>query len=319
MEISIVDGFTLNPGDLNWDEIAELGELKIYDRTKPDEIIERCQNSEIILTNKVPIDAEAINNLPNLKYIGVTATGYNIIDIEAAKERGIVVTNVPGYSTESVVQLTFALLTELCHRVQKHSDAVSSGKWSSSLDFSFWDYPLIELSGKTMGVIGFGGIGQRVADVAEAFGMKVIAHSRTETDQSKRKNFEWVDLDGLFSRADVISIHSPLTTKTEGLVNKDRLKTMKPSAFIINTARGPIIVEEDLAWALNNGVIAGAGLDVLSQEPPKGDNPLLQAKNCIITPHIAWASVEARKRLMGMIVENIKAYLAGSPIHVVNS
>lgn len=319
MEISIVDGFTLNPGDLNWDEIAELGELKIYDRTKPDEIIERCQNSEIILTNKVPIDAEAINNLPNLKYIGVTATGYNIIDIEAAKERGIVVTNVPGYSTESVVQLTFALLTELCHRVQMHSDAVSSGKWSSSLDFSFWDYPLIELSGKTMGVIGFGGIGQRVADVAEAFGMKVIAHSRTETDQSKRKNFEWVDLDGLFSRADVISIHSPLTSKTEGLVNKDRLKTMKPSAFIINTARGPIIVEEDLAWALNNGVIAGAGLDVLSQEPPKGDNPLLQAKNCIITPHIAWASVEARKRLMGMIVENIKAYLAGSPIHVVNS
>ena len=293
--------------------------MKIYDRTKPDEIIERCQSSEIILTNKVPIDAEAIKKLPNLKYIGVTATGYNIIDIEAAKERGVIVTNVPGYSTESVVQLTFALLTELCHRVQKHSDAVINGKWSSSLDFSFWDYPLIELSGKTMGIIGFGGIGQRVADVAGAFGMKVIAHSRTETDQSKRMNFEWVDLDGLFSRADVISIHSPLTTKTEGLVNKDRLKTMKPSAFVINTARGPIIVEEDLAWALNNGVIAGAGLDVLSQEPPKGDNPLLQAKNCIITPHIAWASVEARKRLMDTIVENIKAYLAGSPTHVVNN
>ncbi len=318
MKIIVLDGCTLNPGDLSWDGLKQLGEVVVYDRTPTDKIIERCKGADVLLTNKVSIGEKEINSLPDLKYIGVTATGYNIIAIEAAKKRGITVCNVPGYSTPSVVQLTFALLLELCLHVQRHSDAVTDGKWSRSLDFSFWDYPLIELSGKTMGIIGFGTIGQQVADVATAFGMNVIGASRTHSNQSQRKNFKWAEIPDLLKESDVVSIHSPLTPQTEGLINKESLKSMKASAFLLNTARGPIIVEEDLASALNEGVIAGAGIDVLSLEPPAKDNPLFNAKNCIITPHIAWATIESRTRLLQIATDNLSAFKKGNPVNVVN-
>ncbi|MFC3196417.1 D-2-hydroxyacid dehydrogenase [Parapedobacter deserti] len=319
MNIIVLDGYTLNPGDLSWDTLARYGELTVYDRTPVDQIISRANGAQMVLTNKVPMDAETLKELPDLKYIGVLATGYNIIDTEQAKKQGIVATNVPGYSTASVVQLTFALLLELCHHVQRHSDAVLAGKWSRSPDFCFWDYPLIELSGKTLGIIGFGDIGQRVADVATAFGMEVLGHSRTKTDQSHRKNFRWAGLNELLEHSDVVSIHCPLTSETKGLINSDTLSKMKPSAFLLNTARGPLVVEADLAAALNNGEIAGAGLDVLSAEPPTADNPLISAKNCLITPHIAWATAEARSRLLDTAAANVGAYLGGNPVNVVNS
>lgn len=318
MKIVILDGYALNPGDLSWEGLQQLGELTVYDRTPVDKVVERALGAQIVITNKTPIGEKEINQLPDLKYIGVIATGYNVIDIEVAKKKGILVTNVPGYSTASVVQLTFALLLELCLHVQRHSDSVMGGKWARSLDFSFWDYPLVELSGKTMGIIGFGGIGQAVADVATAFGMNIIGNSRTQTDQSNRKNFKWANVPELLKEADVISIHCPLTPETEALINKDSLKTMKPSAFLINTARGPIIVEQDLADALNNGVIAGAGIDVLSVEPPTEGNPLFNAKNCLITPHIAWATIEARSRLMEIAVNNLSSFMKGTPINIVN-
>ena len=319
MKIIVLDGCTLNPGDLSWEGLEQLGEVVVYDRTPTDKIVERCKGAEVLLTNKVTIGEKEIESLPDLKYIGVTATGYNIIAIEAAKKRGITVCNVPGYSTPSVVQLTFALLLELCLRVQRHSDVVKDGKWSRSLDFSFWDYPLMELSGKTMGIIGFGTIGQQVADVATAFGMKIIGASRTHSDQSHRKNFKWAEVSDLLKESDVVSIHSPLTPQTEGLINKKSLQSMKSSAFLLNTARGPIIVEEDLAAALNEGVIAGAGIDVLSVEPPKKDNPLFKAKNCLITPHIAWATIESRTRLLQIATDNLSAFKKGSPVNVVNA
>lgn len=318
MKIIVLDGCTLNPGDLSWDGLKQLGEVVVYDRTPTDKIVERCKGADVLLTNKVSIGEKEINSLPDLKYIGVTATGYNIIAIEAAKKRGITVCNVPGYSTPSVVQLTFALLLELCLHVQHHSDVVKDGKWSRSLDFSFWDYPLIELSGKTIGIIGFGTIGQQVADVATAFGMNVIGASRTHSDQSQRKNFKWAEIPELLKESDVVSIHSPLTPQTEGLINKESLQTMKASAFLLNTARGPIIVEEDLASALNEGVIAGAGIDVLSVEPPAKDNPLFNAKNCIITPHIAWATIESRTRLLQIAIDNLSAFKNGNAVNVVN-
>ena len=318
MKIVILDGYPLNSGDLSWEGFQQLGEVVIYDRTPNDKVVERAQGAEIVITNKVQIGRNEIENLPSLKYIGVIATGYNIIDTEFAKQKGIVVTNVPGYSTASVVQLTFALLLELCLHVQRHSDSVREGKWARSLDFSFWDYPLIELSGKTLGIIGFGTIGQQVADVATAFGMNVIGNSRRQTDQSHRKNFKWMDVPELLTQSDVVSLHCPLTPETEGLVNSRSLKTMKNSAFLINTARGPIVNEQDLSDALNNGIIGGAGIDVLSVEPPEKDNPLFSAKNCIITPHIAWATIEARGRAMGVAVDNLSAFLGGKSTNVVN-
>jgi len=318
MKIVVLDGYALNPGDLSWENLKQLGNLTVYERTPADQVYERANGAEIIFTNKTPVPAEVINKLTSLKYIGVLATGYNIVDTEAAKQKGVLVTNVPGYGTASVVQLTIALLLELCLRVQHHSDAVMDGKWARSRDWSFWDYPLIELSGKTIGIIGFGHIGQGVAGIATAFGMKVIAHSRTQTDQSHRNNFRWVSIPELFETADVISIHCPLTPETKGLINKDSLNKMKRSAFLLNTSRGPIIVDEDLAGALNNDIIAGAGIDVLSVEPPPGDNPLFKAKNCIITPHMAWATKESRTRLMTGVVNNLAAFLAGNPINVVN-
>jgi len=318
MNIVVLDGYVLNPGDLSWSEMERMGKLAVYDRTPVEQIYERAKDAAIVLTNKTPISAQLINQIPSLKYIGVLATGYNVVDIEAARQKGVLVTNVPGYGTKSVVQLTFALLLELCLHVQLHSDAVMKGKWARAADWCFWDYPLIELAGKTLGIIGFGAIGQQVADVATAFDMTVIASSRTKTDQSHRKNFKWTSLEELLPSSDVISIHAPLTTETRGLINKESLSKMKSTAFLLNTSRGPIIIDQDLADALNQNVIAGAGIDVLSVEPPPEGNPLFKAKNCLITPHIAWATKEARTRLMNSVVNNVSAFISGKPINVVN-
>jgi len=318
MKIVVLDGYALNPGDLSWEHLRKLGDLTVYERTPADHVYERAKDADIIFTNKTPVPGEVINKLLALKYIGVLATGYNIVDTAAAKQKGVLVTNEPGYGTDSVVQMTIALLLELCLRVQRHSDAVMDGKWARSHDWSFWDYPLVELSGKTIGIIGFGNIGRGVADIATAFGMNVIAHSRTQTDQSQRKNFRWVSVPQLFETADVISIHCPLKPETKGLINSESLNKMKRSSFLLNTSRGPIVIDEDLAEALNSDIIAGAGIDVLSVEPPPADNPLFKAKNCIITPHMAWATKESRTRLMTSVVKNLAAFLAGNPINVVN-
>ena len=318
MKIVVLDGYTLNPGDLSWDALKQLGELVVYDRTAADKVVERAAGAEIIFTNKTPVSEDTLNQLPSLKFIGVLATGFNIVNTVVAKARGVIVANVPGYGTTSVVQMTFALLLELCHHVQRHSDTVMDGKWSSSADWCYWDFPLVELSGKTIGIIGFGRIGQQVGDVATAFGMNIIGNSRTQTDQSRRKNFKWASIPELLKQSDVVSIHCPLFPETKGLINKESLKWMKKSSFLLNTSRGPIIVDEDLADALNNDLIAGAGIDVLSVEPPSKDNPLFKAKNCIITPHIAWATKEARARLMNITVKNLAAFLNGNPVNVVN-
>ena len=319
MKIVVLDGYTLNPGDLSWEGLKKIGDVTVYDRTPEDKIVERAAEAEVIYTNKTPLNGAVLKQLKSLKFIGVLATGYNVVDTDAARDCGIVVTNIPNYGTNSVVQMTFALLLELCHHVQRHSDSVMQGNWSRSADFCFWDYPLVELSGKTMGIIGFGNIGSKVADIATVFGMNIIANSKPETDESHRKNFKWADVAQLLEQSDVVSIHCPLFPDTKGLINKENLKLMKTSAFLLNTSRGPIVVDEDLAEALNNGWIAGAGIDVLSVEPPSRDNPLFTAKNCIITPHIAWATKEARTRLMDIAVNNLSAFVEGKPINVVNS
>jgi glycerate dehydrogenase len=318
MKIVVLDGHALNPGDLNWDAIEKFGKLTVHDRTAPFQMLERAANAEVLLTNKTPVRAEIINQLPKLKFIGVLATGYNIIDTEAATKKGVVVSNIPDYGSYSVAQLTFALLLELCHHVQAHSDTVHEGKWARSLDWCYWDYPLVELFGKTIGIIGFGSIGQKVGDMATAFGMNIIGAARNRSDQASRKNFEWAEIPDLLERADVVSIHCPLTPETKGLINSKSLASMKRSAFLLNTSRGPIVVDEQLAEALNKNVIAGAGIDVLSVEPPPGTNPLFKARNCIITPHIAWATKEARARLMDMAVKNLEAFVRKQPINVVN-
>jgi glycerate dehydrogenase len=320
MKIVILDGHTLNPGDLSWDEWQQYGEVVVYPRTPVDATVirERCAGANALITNKFPLTAETLEALPSVKYIGVTATGYNIVDVAAAKRLGIVVTNVPSYGTASVVQMTFALLLELTLNVRRHSDAVMEGRWSQSPDFCFWDYPLVELAGKTMGIIGMGHIGSRVADVATAFGMEIIGNSRTRTDQSTRHNFTWSPIPGLLERSDVVSIHCPLFPETRNLIDKEALNRMKRTAFLLNTSRGPIVVERDLAEALNEGRIAGAGLDVLSTEPPVGGSPLFGARNCIITPHISWATQEARGRLMFGALANLAAFIAGDPMNKVN-
>ena len=313
MKIVVLDGYAMNPGDLSWSDLEKLGDLTVYDRTPPELIAERAAEAEAVFTNKTVLDETVLSGLPDLKYIGVLATGYNVVDVRYAIKKGIIVTNVPGYSTRSVVQLTFALLLELCSRVQRHSDSVFDGDWVRSKDYSYWNFPLLELAGKTIGIIGFGSIGSKTADVAAAFGMNVIAASRTITDQSHRSNFKWVSMDELLAQADVVSLHSPLVAETLEIINEQSLAKMKRSAFLINTSRGPLINELDLANALNNETIAGAGLDVLSIEPPKADNPLFKAKNCIITPHIAWATIEARTRLMDAAVRNFASFLDGKP------
>jgi len=318
-KIVVLDGYTINPGDLSWDELKKMGDVKVYDRTPDDKIVERSEGAEVLLTNKTLLGESVFKDLPNLKYIGVLATGYNVVDIEAAGKYDITITNIPAYGTESVAQMTFALLLELCIHVQRHSDSVMSGKWTNSIDFCYWDYPLIELSGKTIGIIGFGNIGQKVGDIATAFGMNILGTDKVRTDQSLRKNFRWVEIAELLSLSDAVSIHCPLFPETKGLINRESLHTMKNSAYLINTSRGPIVNDADLAEALNAGIIAGAGLDVLSVEPPSADNPLLNARNCIITPHIAWATYEARKRLINIAVQNLKAFTEGKSINVINN
>ena len=317
MNIVVLDGYTLNPGDLSWDALKQLGSCTIHDRTPPELVLERAREAEVILTNKVVLDRETILALPRLKYLGVLATGYNVVDAAAAKERGIPVANVPDYGTPSVAQHTFALLLELTQRAGHHGQTVRDGRWAASADFCYWDSPLVELHGLTFGVIGFGKIGQAVARLALAFGMKVLVHSRRRPSDLPT-SCEWMELDALLVRSDVVSLHCPLTPETQQFINAERLALMKPTVFLLNTSRGPLLDELAVAAALNANRIAGAGLDVLSIEPPSAHNPLLTAKNCLITPHIAWASRAARARLLDIAVENIRAFATGTPRHVVN-
>jgi len=318
MKIVILDGYTLNPGDMSWNGMEQLGELVVYDRTPAEKTIERIGDAEIILTNKVHLTKEILQKTPSVKYIGVIATGYNVVDTTAAKELGIIVTNVPAYSTNSVAQLVFAIILELCHHVGEHNRAVHNGAWANSVDFTFWNYPLIELAGKTLGIIGFGGIGKAAARIAEAFGMKVIVYNRTKRLELETDQIKFVELEEVLSQSDFISLHCPLTDQTKGLINKDTIAKMKEGTFLINTSRGPVLVEQDVADALNSGKLAGAGVDVVSIEPISENNPLLKAKNCIITPHFAWAPLEARTRLMNTLIKNIKAFLDNKPVNVVN-
>lgn len=317
MNIVVLDGYTLNPGDLSWDELKAMGFCEIFDRTQPGEVAARAANAEIVITNKAIVHRPQIEALPKLKYIGVTATGYNVVDIDAAKERGIVVCNVPLYGTRSVAQHTFALLLELTQHVGHHAQSVRDGRWVRSVDWCYWDKPLIELDGLTMGIVGYGRIGQATARLAEAFGMKVLT-TPSSSGKPREPQVGVVSLDQLFSESDVVSLHCPLTPETKHLVNAQRLALMKPTAFLLNTSRGPLIDEAALADALNFGRIAAAALDVLSTEPPSSDNPLLTAKNCLITPHNAWAMRAARARLMKTSVDNVRAFLAGTPQNVVS-
>lgn len=318
-KIVVLDGYTLNPGDLTWDGFKKFGEIEVHDRTPAEKVVERAKGAQFVLTNKTPLSGEALKQLPDLRYIGVLATGYNIVDVEAAKQRKIPVSNIPTYGTASVAQHAFALILELALQVKLHSDAVRAGEWSNCKDWCFWKTPLVELEGKTLGVIGFGRIGRRVAGVGHALGMKIIANDLVQKNPPPYDGFRWGNIDQVLAESDVVTLHCLLTAETEGMIDAKRLRTMKRSAFLINASRGPLIVDKDLADALNEGVIAGAGLDVLSVEPPKPDNPLLKAKNCILTPHIAWASKEARGRLMNMAVENLEAFVKGRPQNVVNS
>jgi len=317
MNIVVLDGHTLNPGDLSWEDLEKLGPCVVHARTPAGEVIARAAEAQAVITNKVQFSRETISALPKLRYIGVTATGYNIIDVAAAKARGVTVTNVPAYGTRSVAQHTFALLLELTQHAGLHSESARSGGWARSPDWCYWERPLVELDGLTMGIVGFGRIGRAVAELAQAFGMKVIAAVSPRAKEHPH-NVSVVELDYLFSTSDVVSLHCPLTEETKHLVNAARLARMKPTAFLLNTSRGPLIDEAALAGALNSGRIAGAGLDVLSAEPPPADHPLLAAKNCIVTPHIAWATRAARERLMHAAVENLKAFLAGKPQNVVS-
>jgi len=316
MRLVILDGHTLNPGDLSWREIESLADVTAFDRTPAAQVVERLRDADAALSNKVHLDADVFAGCPKLKYVGVTATGYNIIDLAAAKKAGATVTNVPGYSTNSVAQVVFALLLEITNRTGHHAARVAEGAWTRCPDFSFWDFPLLELKDLTIGIVGFGEIGQAVGRIAHAFGMKVIYNTRTKKPFGEFPA-EYVALPELFQRADVVTLHCPLTPENKGLVAWPLLQTMKPSAILINTARGPLLNEADVARALNEKVISAAGLDVLSAEPPPADNPLLTAPNCWILPHVGWASVAARKRLMHEIAENLRAYAAGRARNVV--
>ncbi len=320
MKIVVLDGHTENPGDLSWAELESMGELFVYERTPVDdtaEIIRRIADCEVVITNKTPLSAHTINACPNIRYIGLLSTGYNIADAKAARARNIPITNIPAYSTAAVAQFTAALLLELCHHVGHHNSAVKEGRWSACADFCFWDTPLTELAGKTMGIIGFGRIGMATAAIARALGMQVLAYNRSTTDEGKALA-TYVDIDTLYAKSDVISLHIPLFPETEGMINKDAISKMKKGALLINTARGALVNEQDLADALKSGKLAGAGLDVMAQEPPPPDSPLLNVDNCIITPHIAWASHESRARLMGIAAQNLRSFLDGTPQNVVN-
>jgi glycerate dehydrogenase len=315
MHIVVLDGFTLNPGDLSWDELAGLGTYEIFDRTAAAEVLARARNAQALLTNKTVLGRGHLDELPELKYIGVLATGTNVVDVAAARERGIVVTNVPAYGTSSVAQATMALLLELTNHVGHHAQTVRDGRWSTNPDWCYWDHPLLELEGLTIGIVGFGRIGSAVARLARAFGMDVLALDSARTDLP-----EWaksVDAATLFRTSDIVSLHCPLTEQTRNLVNAERLAFMKPTALLLNTSRGPLVDEQALAEALNRGQIAGAGLDVLSVEPPPASNPLLRARNCLITPHQAWGTRAARSRLLKIALENVQAFVAGTPRNVV--
>jgi glycerate dehydrogenase len=317
MKIAVLDGYCLNPGDLSWDGLRRFGEVEVFDRTRVDEVASRAADAELIFTNKTPLPGYVLEQLPRLRYIGVLATGYNVVDVDAARARGVVVTNIPTYGTASVAQFVFALLLELCHNVKLHADAVRAGEWSRNADWSFWKSPLMELSGKTMGIIGFGRIGRHVGRIADAMEMRVIANDTYRGDQPAYPGFRWAEVDELLAESDVVSLHSPLFPETRGMINARSLALMKPTAFLINTSRGPLVVDQDLADALNAGKLAGAGLDVLSVEPPAENNQLLRARNCLVTPHIAWATREARARLMDLAVENVASFLAGEPRNMV--
>ena len=323
MKIVILDGYTLNPGDLSWDELKKYGELTVYDRTTYDpeeetKIIERAKDAEIIFINKTPLTAQTLKKLSKLKFICVLATGYNVVDAQAAKKLGIIVTNIPTYGTTAVAQMAFALLLEMCHHVWAHSEEVKKGTWTNNADWCFWNYPLIELAGKTMGIIGYGRIGQAVGTIAQAFGMKVLAYDLMQNKQLENEKLKYVEMDELLTNSDVISLHCPLFESNRGIINKNSIAKMKDGVMILNNSRGPLIVEQDLADALNSGKVAGAAVDVVSTEPIKMDNPLLKAKNCIITPHISWAPKESRQRLMDIAVNNLKQFLDNNPVNVVN-
>lgn len=318
MKIVVLDGYALNPGDLSWEGIAAFGELTVYDRTPAEDTVARISDAEIIFTNKTVIDRQVLDACPGLRFIGVLATGYNVVDVAAAGERGITVCNVPAYSTPAVTQFTIGLILELASHIGVHSDSVAQGGWCLAKDFCYWKYPLAELQGKTLGIIGFGTIGQAVARIGEAMGMEVLAFSRTIYPERETKGCHYTDLDTLLAKSDIISLHCPLFPETQGIICRENIEKMKDGAWIINTARGGCVVEEDLAQALNSGKIGAAAVDVVSTEPMKPDNPLLQAKNVLITPHIAWASKEARGRLMEIATKNLELFLAGMPQNVVS-
>lgn len=311
MKIVVLDGYTENPGDLSWSPLQELGELTVYDRTPPEAVLERIGDAEAIYTNKTVLSRELIQAMPSVRFIGVLATGYNVVDVQAARERGIVVCNIPTYGTDAVAQYVFALLLELCHRVAHHAQAVQEGRWTACPDFCFWDYPLIELSGKTMGIVGYGRIGQRTAQIARAFGMQVLAYDAFVQAE------ECVPLDELLERSDVVSLHCPLFPETKHIIRGETIARMKDGAILINTSRGPLVDEAALREALTSGKLYGAAVDVVSTEPVQPDNPLLGLENCLITPHIAWAPRESRQRLMDIAVENLRCFLRGAPQNVV--
>ncbi len=315
MKAVILDSYTVNPGDLSWRQLEELTDLDVYDRTSSDEVVERCKGHDIVLTNKVVLDAEILNQLPHLSYIGVLATGYNVVDLEVASRQSIVVTNIPAYSTESVAQMVWAHILNITNRVGHYAEANKNGRWTDCKDFCYYDFTHIELAGKIFGVVGMGHTGMAVAKIAQTFGMDVIAFSSKD---ELPKGFEKVSMETLFKESDVLSLHCPLTETTKDLVNMERLQLMKPSAILINTSRGPVVNEADVAQALNDGLIAAYGADVLSSEPASADNPLLTAKNCFLTPHIAWATKEARIRLIDICTKNVKAFIKGNPQNVVN-
>lgn len=315
MKAVILDAYSVNPGNLSWHPLEEMTELEIYDRTSPDEVVDRCKGCDIVLTNKVVLDAEVLNQLPHLSYIGVLATGYNVVDLEVASRQSIVVTNIPAYSTNSVAQMVWAHILNITNHVGYYADANKDGRWTSSKDFCYYDFTHTELAGKTFGVVGLGNTGMATARIANAFGMDVLAY--TSKDELP-KEFEKATLDTLFKESDVLSLHCPLNESTMNMVNKERLQMMKPTAILINTSRGPVVNEADVADALNDGLIAAYGADVLSVEPAQADNPLLTAKNCFLTPHIAWATKEARERLIDICLKNVRAFIKGSPQNVVN-
>jgi glycerate dehydrogenase len=318
MKIVVLDGYTLAADGNSWDSLLPLGEVETHDRSSPADVAQRARGASVLITNKARIPAEVIATSLDLRFIAVSGTGFDCVDVETVSRRGIPVSNVPEYGTDSVAQFTFALLLELCHHVGRHADAVRDGEWARSRGFCFWQSPLIELAGKTMGIVGFGRTGRRVGELAHAFGMGVLAHSRSHTVPPEYRRFAWASLDELFARVDVISLHCPLTPETAGLVNRQRPQLVRPSAFLLNTSRGGLVVEKDLAEALNDGRLAGAAVGVIAEEPIRPDNPLLSARNCLITPHIAWATREARRRLLEATVANVANFLAGRPANVVN-